>query len=95
MKCILCESRTTVLESRSYSYDGNVTRRRRLCLNEECKHRFTTYEGPSSKSRPLKPSEVKLIDHSLRDVDEAMDALLSATRHCKLISRSLLDKCTY
>ena len=93
MKCILCESRTTVLESRSYSYEGNVTRRRRLCLNEECKHRFTTYEG--CKAKPLRKGEAKFIDHSLRDVDEAMDALLSATRQCKLISRSLLDKCTY
>lgn len=95
MKCVLCSSHTSVLESRSFSYDGNVVRRRRLCLNEECKHRFTTYEGPSCKSRPLRPSEVKLIDHSLRDVDEAMDLLLSATRQCKLISRSLLDKCSY
>ena len=93
MKCILCDSRTTVLESRSYSYEGNVTRRRRLCLNEECKHRFTTYEG--CKAKPLRKGESKEISHSLQEVDEAMDALVIATRQCQLISRSLLEKCTY
>ena len=93
MKCILCESRTTVLESRSSTHEGHVTRRRRLCLNEECKHKFTTYEG--CKAKPLRKGETKEISNSLQEVDEAMDALLNATRQCQLISRSLLDKCTY
>ncbi len=93
MKCILCKSRTAVLESRSYTHDGFVTRRRRECLSKECKHKFTTYE--SCKERPLRKGESKVINVCLRDVDEAMDDLLSSLRTCKLISKSISEKCTY
>ena len=93
MKCILCKSRTTVLESRSYTHEGLVTRRRRECLNKKCKHKFTTYE--SYKERPLRKGEAKLVSFSVRDVDEAMDDLLSSLRQCQQISRSISEKCAY
>lgn len=93
MKCVLCSSPTSVLESRSFTHGGLVTRRRRQCLNKKCKHKFTTYE--SCKERPLREGEAKLISFSIRDVDEAMDDLLTSLSQCQLVTRSLVDKCSY
>lgn len=44
MKCPLCgHGDTSVIDSR-ITREGREIRRRRACQNEECKHRFTTYE---------------------------------------------------
>ena len=41
--CPCCSSDSRVIDSRDVS-DGLAIRRRRECLNDECLHRWTTYE---------------------------------------------------
>lgn len=54
MKCPKCDSKTKVVESRATSgqhliclkildLDSNI-KRRRVCLNQDCNYRFTSYE---------------------------------------------------
>lgn len=56
MNCIKCGSPTHV--TTTYQNTNNTVRRRRECMNEKCKHRFTTREK-HEKTNPPKPKPLK------------------------------------
>lgn len=45
MLCYECGTDTKVIDVRKF-VDGTVLKRRRECLSETCRNRFTTYEEP-------------------------------------------------
>lgn len=51
MKCPFCSTETKVIDKRD---SENITRRRRECLNQKCKKRFTTYERVETNLRVIK-----------------------------------------
>jgi transcriptional regulator NrdR family protein len=44
MICPQCSSKTDILESRASGPNRSRKRRRRVCTNDRCQYRFTTFE---------------------------------------------------
>lgn len=70
MRCPFCkdnEKMSKVIDSRA-TEDGFVTRRRRECLNENCKRRFTTYERVEEQGMQVVKRDGERVNFDLEEL---------------------------